>query len=146
MANEAHEQLPERFRVDAMKSGLLFAAVALAACGGERTEFPFATYGPEWNADDALLAGELVREGPCLYVVEPQGFVTPGGRVLLAFGPVTTWDEGSEVVEYFGRELRVGQGIQAGGSIASAPLPATSWIRKPDESCDVRAVWLVSQP
>jgi len=124
---------------------LVFAALALASCGGG-PEFPFATYGPEWNADDALLAGELVRDGPCLYVVEPAGFIPPGGRVLLAFGPGAKWDEGTQTLEYFGRELRVGNSIRAGGSIASAPLPDESWTRKPDDSCDARAIWLVAQP
>lgn len=124
----------------------LRSAVCLQTVGG-RTG-PLAIYGGEWNGDDALLVGRLVRDGDCLSIVDPVGYspAGPGEPVLLAFGIGTGWDAKSETVSYAGRELRVDEVVQVGGSAVRKSAVSTQWLVPPAPECESELIWFVGEP
>ena len=109
---------------------------------------PLAIYGGEWNGDDALLVGTLSRQGPCLYIVDPVGYSpAPAGKpLLLAFGIGAGWDAKSETVTYAGRELRVGEVVQVGGSAVRKSAVSTRWLVPPAPECESDLIWFVGEP
>jgi hypothetical protein len=124
----------------------LRSAVCLQTVGG-RTG-PLAIYGGGWNGDDALLAGTLALHGPCLYIVDPAGYspARTGAPLLLAFGRGTAWDSASETVSYAGRELRVGEVVQVGGSAVRKDAVSTQWLVPPAPECESDVIWFVGEP
>ena len=124
----------------------LKSAACLQTVGG-RTG-PLAIYGGEWNGDDALLVGRLARDGDCLYIVDPVGYspARPGEPVLLAFGRGTAWNSASETVSYAGRELRVGEVVEVGGSAVRRSAVSTHWLVPPAPECESELIWFVGEP
>lgn len=128
---------PELF----LKSGACLQTV------GGRTG-PLAIYGGEWNGDDAVFVGTLARVRSCLYIVDPVGYSpAPAGRpLLLAFGRGTAWDSASETVSYAGRELRVGEVVQVGGSAVRKDAVSKQWLVPPAPECESDVIWFVGEP
>lgn len=124
----------------------LRSAVCLQTVGG-RTG-PLSIYGGGWNGDDGLLAGTLALRGPCLYIIDPVGYSpAPSGRpLLLAFGRGAAWDSASETVSYAGRELRVGEVVQVGGSAVKKSTASTQWLVPPAPECESDVIWFVGEP
>lgn len=142
---EAHAVLVDLcFRAS---EGLFVRSGACLQTVGGRTG-PLAIYAGEWNGDDALLVGTLALQGRCLYIVDPVGYSpAPAGRpLLLAFGIGTAWDAKSETVSYGGRELRVGEVVQVGGSAVRKSAVSTQWLVPPAPECESDLIWFVGEP
>ncbi len=127
-----------------------FAALPLflgaIACGhGDSTGF--ARYAGGVNGDSAMIGGQLVREGNCLYALHSDD----GSRTLLALPDTgVAWDDKEQVLSLSNNfdgskrtvDYRVGANFTIGGSRATDPA-SISWTTRPDSSCDTTNVALV---
>jgi hypothetical protein len=100
---------------------------------------PAALYRGEWNGDAALLEGNFVREGGCLFVDAAGG----RPRFLVAFAADgTRWAGDALVID--GVRFVPGEPASFGGSEASAET--VNWLVPPDDSCAYDGIWLAGRP
>jgi hypothetical protein len=84
----------------------------------------------------ALMQGELVVEGRCLYLSREDG-----SKTLPIFEEGTVWWEG-DTFFYHGNRYEVGDTVAMGGG--EVPLDSRMLIQEPDASCDTRSVWITN--
>jgi hypothetical protein len=131
--------------------GLLALAIAVgvAACGsgegpaGGTDLLP--RYRGEPNGDTALLVGELIAEGDCLYLVAP-GRAVRQERFLPAF-PLgsASWNASTQTLVYGTKSYRPGDIVRLGGS-GPGPGVQVEWEQAPAASCDLSHIWLAGSP
>ena len=86
----------------------------------------------------ALLAGELVVAGRCLYLVDAHGI-----KWLLTFpADAVSWERDTLVLG--GERIPVGETVTVGGG-ERQNLSALRYVREPDDSCDAANIWVASQ-
>jgi hypothetical protein len=117
----------------------LASVLVLAACGAETNEtsfsnqeHPFATYarsGPPGEGDSAMLEGELVLEGGCLYVREPSQEL----RWLPVLPNSAQWDAESRVLTLDDVTVAVGEEIGLVGGV----LDDQALVEHLPEGCDL---------
>jgi hypothetical protein len=83
----------------------------------------------------ALSGGTLVRDGRCLYLVNP------GGRTLLVLpSPQARWNARRASLSIGGREFRIGDEIWIGGGEGRfMPIPLAREARR--RGCDTTRIW-----
>jgi hypothetical protein len=82
----------------------------------------------------ALIGGELVIDGRCLYLGH-----TDGSRTLPIFEEGTVWWEG-DTLFLRGVRYEVGDYVMMGGGEINNPETAT--LQRPDDSCDTTSLWM----
>lgn len=87
--------------------------------------------------DQALNSGTLVREGDCLYMDNP-GYA----RYFIAFADGAVAWRGGAIVTAAGT-FREGDTVTFGGGEGFGNGMYT-WVRPPDDSCDLANVWRAS--
>jgi len=100
------------------------AGLILAGCSAAEAQHPFATWDPSGRtAQEARLAGTLVVEGKCAFVL-----VDEAELFSVAFPNETVWDQKSQTLTLSGVVVEVGDFLVGGGG--GGTVPDTS-------SCDV---------
>ncbi|MBN9493583.1 hypothetical protein J0H33_09590 [bacterium] len=123
-------------RLLALAAGV--AAIA-TGCGAAAAPRFLAYHGPH-NGDLARAAGQLVREGDCIYIEDHQS------RFLLALPEDAAWDTGEDAIVFDGQRYPMGVFVAVGGSgidygQAQSILRA-GWATPASSACDTSAVWL----
>ena len=134
-----------------MKRVIVLVSVgALLACssciGQDETgeSGPLALYKGDWSEDQALTEGLVVRDGPCLYLVNDGGLLF-SGKALLAFAEGgARWDEEKQAIVADGRRIPVGTTLRLGGGETQGR--DGRWVVPPKPSCDVSSVWISGPP
>lgn len=85
----------------------------------------------------ARLSGELVVEGPCLYLVD--GFDVRWLPVFPDKG--VSWERGALILR--GERFEIGDMVSVGGGGGAMDISHLQFVQEPDPSCDTQNVWLV---
>jgi hypothetical protein len=89
----------------------------------------------------ALLKGELVAEGRCLYIIGHEF----GDKWFPVFpSNSVTWD--GSTLTWRNERFEIGDSVSLGGGEISGDKfrRGLEFLQEPDGSCDVRHVWMVS--
>lgn len=99
--------------------------------------YPASAEGPQ-----ALLRGDLIREGNCVYIRGAEG----GERFLLALpSPGTRWLPDPPGLEIGGATVPVGETVTVTGGESRAGLDAADWAVAPAAGCDASLIWRVTE-
>lgn len=136
--------------------GFAAATVAAGPCGGEGSPIPATpgAHGPLalWNDDpdgDGIgtymasgLAGQLSREGNCLYVSVPASKYSPAARLLVAWpASYTTWDDQAQAVRQGSYVVNAGDWLRMGGG-GDVTASRVDWVAPPAKECDTSDLFL----
>ena len=137
----AAEQNESRWLVSVLLA--MFVILTISGCSPARKESATGPVLPlldqaRGESNMALLAGELVVVGRCLYLVNDDDI-----KWLLVFpADAVAWERDTLVLG--GERIAVGETVTVGGG-ERQNLSALRFVREPDESCDAANIWVASQ-
>lgn len=115
----------------------------LAGCSAVPAKPKFLAYSGTHNGDLARAAGQLVREGDCIYIQSRSS------QFLLALPRDVEWDASEDALVFDGQHYPMGVFVAVGGSAIDYSqaqfILRAGWATPAAASCDTSTVWLTGR-